>query len=204
MIDVTGSSFTLSGGGTANLDNASKIDQASFFVSGGVTLALPAATSYSAQNYSTIQASGTGSVVDLSHLTALAGAPYWPLSVNALAGGKVDLSNLATYTGGVTRFTADGAASTIDLPKLTKLFSDSYYNSWLQATNGGTIVLNSGTVNLTGVDVSAASTGTIVGGALQLFRGALSGSATLWAIARSRRASSTPARRAPASTARGR
>ena len=183
MIDVTGSSFTLSGGGTANLDNASKIDQASFFVSGGVTLALPAATSYSAQNYSTIQASGTGSVIDLSHLTALAGTPYWPLSVNALAGGKVDLSNLATYTGGVTRFTADGAAngtaSTIDLSKLTKLFSDSYYNSWLQATNGGTIVLNSGTVNLTGVDVSAASTGTIVGGALQLFRGALSGSATL-------------------------
>ena len=100
MIDVTGSSFTLSGGGTANLDDASKIDGAIFNVSGGVTLALPAATSYSAQNFSTIQASGTGSVVDLSHLTTLAGAPYWPLSVNAQAGGKVDLSNLTSYTGG--------------------------------------------------------------------------------------------------------
>ena len=170
-------------GGTPNYSGLTSLNGDNIYANNGAVLAFPSLTSYAAQNSSTIQANGAGSVVDLSHLTTLAGAPYWPLSVNALAGGKVDLSSLASYTGGVTRFTADGAAngtaSTIDLSKLTKLFSDSYNNSWLQATNGGTIVLNSGTVNLMGVDVSAASTGTIVGGALQLFRGTLSGSATL-------------------------
>ena len=170
-------------GGTPNYSGLTSLNGDNIYANNGAVLAFPSLTSYAAQNSSTIQANSAGSVVDLSHLTTLAGTPYWPLSVNALAGGKVDLSSLASYTGGVTRFTADGSAngtpSTIDLSKLTGLFSDSYYNSGLQATNGGTIVLNSGTVNLTGVDVSAASTGTIIGGALQLFRGTLSGSATL-------------------------
>ena len=101
--------------------------------------------------------------------------------VNALAGGKVDLSNLTSYTSGSTHFTADGAASTIDLSKLPGLLSDAGSGSSLQATNGGTISLNSGTVDLTGVAISVASTGTIVGGTLQLFGGTLSGNSTIQA-----------------------
>ena len=195
-------------GGTPNYSGLTSLNGDNIYANNGAVLAFPSLTSYAAQNSSTIQANSAGSVVDLSHLTTLAGAPYWPLSVNALAGGKVDLSSLASYTGGVTRFTADGSAngtpSTIDLSKLTGLFSDSYYNSGLQATNGGTIVLNSGTVNLTGVDVSAASTGTIIGGALQLFRGTLSGSATLSGDSTIQASVFNSARRAPASTAQGR
>ena len=108
------------------------------------TLSFPGLTSYAGQSayYPTIQANGD--VIDLSHLTTLSGSTYPWLVVNALAGGKVNLSNLTSYTAAATHFTADGAAngtpSTIDLSKLTGLFSDTSYHSLLPASNGGSIV----------------------------------------------------------------
>ena len=127
----------------------------------GQTLSLPNLTSYAAQSASvpTIQANGTGSVVDLSHLTTLSGDSFNYLVVNALAGGEVNLSNL-TSTSGSTHFTADGAASTIDLSKLPGLLSDAGSGSSLQATNGGTI-LDPVLATLNQTDVTTDGTGTL-------------------------------------------
>ena len=125
-------------------------------------LAFPGVTSYPAQSASTaVQASGTGSLVDLSHLATLAGGTYINvLSVNALAGGKVDLSNLNNYTTGATHFAASGTASTIDLSKLTGLLSDALYDSSLQASGGGTI-LDPLLATLNRTDVTTDGTGTL-------------------------------------------
>src|SRR5262249_52604789 len=68
--------LTLSGGGTADVRNVIDVDGASFFVSGGVTLAFPAVATYnqaSTDNFQTrtFHAEGAGSKLDLSHLTNL-------------------------------------------------------------------------------------------------------------------------------------
>ena len=90
----------------------------------------------------TIQASGHRTDIDLTHLTTLNRVPPYAIGayVNAQAGGKVNLSNVTSYTGGSTQVTADGANSVVDLSKLTDFFSDSYYNSKLEAEDGGSIL----------------------------------------------------------------
>src|SRR5271157_3659322 len=180
-----GTSFTASG--------ATTIDGANLYASGGATLSLPAATSYTQNTGSwnsnrTLQASGAGSVLALPNLTTITGSTQYGsnLYVQALAGGHVNLGAATAVTGGAVNLTADGTNSVLDLSALQSFqgyFEYQYYTSTsnIQATNGGTIVLNSGTVNLTGADVSAASTGTIVGGTLQLSGGTLSGNSTIQA-----------------------
>src|SRR5208337_4126307 len=194
VTDLSSTSLTLSGGGTANLDHAAKIDGDNIAVSGGVTLTLPAATSYTQNTGSwnsnrTLQASGAGSVLALPNLTTITGSTQYGsnLYVQALAGGHVNLTAATAVTGGAVNLTADGSNSVLDLAALQSfqgyLLNFQIYTSTsnFRATNGGTIVLNSGTLTLMGADVSAASTGTIVGGTLQLSGGTLSGNSTIQA-----------------------
>lgn len=167
---------------TAALAN---INNANISVAGGADLTLPALTTLTEPYGGTLQASGAGSVLDLTHLTSFSGAgagnTFSVLNVTAQAGGKVDLSKVTSYTSGSTHFTADGAGSVIPLPGLQRIFSDVGNNSVLAATNGGTIPLNSGTVNLSRVDVQATGAGTVVGGTFQMSGGTLSGNGTIQA-----------------------
>ena len=139
--DVTGSSFTLTGGGTVDLTSASTIHGASFVVRDGVTLALPSATTYAGAN-STLEANGDGSRLDLSSITTLSGGGFIDtLFIKATDGGTLDLSNATAVTGGATNVSAQGAGSVVDFSSLTT-FSDTNGNraSAMTATQGGSIV----------------------------------------------------------------
>jgi hypothetical protein len=192
ITSFTAASITANGG-APDYSGLTSIDGDSLYANNGAVLSFPNVASYAGTTASfvssTIQASGTAaggtpSRIDLSHATSLTGVTgnYGSVIVKALSGGKVDFSKAASNPGGSLVFTADGAGSSIDLSALKAINSTTNYNSSLQATNGGRISLNAGTVGLTQVDVSVASTGTITGGTLQLFPGSsLSGTGTIQA-----------------------
>ena len=83
-------------GGLYSLPNLTDVDGASLFVNAG-TLSLPDLTSCNA-NFSTFQASGAGSVLDLSALTTVTEQFY--LVFNATNGGELNLSGLTSLTRG--------------------------------------------------------------------------------------------------------
>ncbi len=168
---------------TVIFPKATAIDGASFFVSGGAHLSLPAATSYS--HFSTassqvrhLQADGAGSVLDLSSVKSITNGTNYgsQIYVDALAGGLVDLSGvmqIADGSGGDTRvrtvvITANGSSSAVKLNALasftdadsgdTSLTGDAAY-SRLDAY-GGTIA----TPNLTtatGIYIDEDATGSV-------------------------------------------
>ncbi|AFZ49599.1 Ig-like domain-containing protein [Dactylococcopsis salina] len=144
LTNVSGSSVTLSNGGTADFSNVSNIDTASLFVNDGVSLELPQVTSYEGTNSDTsIQATG-GSSIDLSSITTLSGGTGYKdqLFIEAI-NGTVNLSNLTDITGGATRVLADGTNSNIDLSSLNRFADDNGYTySQVNALNGGTIDLD--------------------------------------------------------------
>ncbi len=92
---AAGATLTASGSGVNfTATGATTIDGANLYAASGATLALPGATSYTGSNSSTLEATGSGSILDLSHLTALAGATgYSTLNINADSGER---SNSAT------------------------------------------------------------------------------------------------------------
>ncbi len=85
-------------------------------------------------------ANGSGSVVNLTGLTSLAGSTdgSWATFFNATAGGEIDLDALTQVTGAVT-FSASGG--TLDLPVLESITgnSDGNLNMSFSATDGGEI-----------------------------------------------------------------
>ena len=70
----TGGTITANGG-TPDYSGLTSLTAANLYANNGAVLAFPGVTSYAAQSVyvPTIQANGTGSVVDLSHLTTLSG-----------------------------------------------------------------------------------------------------------------------------------
>ncbi len=125
---VTGGSYSLAG--------LTDVDGSNLFVSNGGSLALPGLTSY-ASTFTTFQADGTGSVLDVSALTSLTQQSKW--IVNAFNGGEVKLSGMTSLDGpqGIS-LTADGGGSTIDLSALTSLTG---LNSSITLSNGGEVKL---------------------------------------------------------------
>ena len=186
LTTLTQASVTLANRGTISLPLVSKIDGASFFVGGGVTLSLPSATSYAINTpgdnqVATILAQD-GSRIDLGHVATLGNGNFGgsQLAVTGLDGGSVDLGGLANETGGSIAFTADGAGSVINLANLPAFSSNVRNNSSLNARDGGQVALGAGTVPLTQVDVNASSHGTISGGTLIIYSGgSLSGDGTI-------------------------
>jgi len=82
-------------GGTYTLPGLSDVDGASLYVAGGVTLALPGLRNLDA-NFTTFQADGAGSVLDLSALSNV--TQEGPLWLNALSGGTLKLGSLTSLT----------------------------------------------------------------------------------------------------------
>ena len=188
---LTGALTTLNRGDLQLDDNTSSIitsqittiTTSNLAVYGGGDLAFPALTQLSEANTTTILASGAGSVLDLTNLTSLSGATgFSTFNINAQAGGKVDLSKVTKQTSGRIVAQADGANSVIDFSKLPVFFSDAVSNSALVASNSGQVIVPSGTIELTRVDVIAMTAGRISGGTLQLFPGStLSGDSLIQA-----------------------
>ncbi len=136
VTDLTHTTITVAGSNRViAFPNAKTIDGASFFVSGGAHLALPAATAYAhaATNNNQVrhfQATGVGSLLDLSALTSITnGTSYGSqIQIDAIAGATIDLGSvkqIADGAGGDYRLravtiTASGANSTVKLARLRR------------------------------------------------------------------------------------
>ncbi len=110
-------------------------------VGGGAVVTLPGLGSY-AKGTTCVgviwQASGAGSVLDLSALTSLSGGPCATLSIQALSGGAVIASNLPSITDGTVNFLADGTNSRVDLGGLQQSLATSRAVTF-EARNSGTM-----------------------------------------------------------------
>ncbi len=171
--------------GTVTLSNVVDITNANLYVSGGATLSLPGVSNavYTAQ--AVWQASGAGSVLNLTGLTNVTG-PYYDwngdaLLIQALAGGEVNLGGLASISG-VVQVQDSGGGSEVNLAAL-QVFdgNDDDSPSQLQPSDGGTILagqlrsltgvtvlLGGGTLNLNTVTNFTGSTLTVTSGTVTL------------------------------------
>lgn len=112
-LTVSGTSLTLPG--LTNLfDGDLLVDQ-------GAVLTLPSVFDHAQLagcGSSTWTASGAGSVLNLFAMTNLYGLGCGSLSINALSGGSINLSNLLTIADGTVAFLVDGTNSRVDLAAL--------------------------------------------------------------------------------------
>ena len=141
--------LALSPGGFISTAQLTNIDGANLYVSGGAVLSLPGVTSYRAGCANvTWEASGAGSILQLAGLTTLQGASCGgTLSIQALSGGQVLLSNVATIPSNSVSVQAQGTGSIVSLSGL--ITSSGLLN--LSASEGGSVLLsalaNGGEVN---------------------------------------------------------
>ena len=141
-------------GGTSSFAALTDLDGSSVIVNGGASLTLLGLTSYTGstayQATNTLEATGAGSVLDLSNLTALSSAlgADSGVAVQALAGGNVNLPGLTAIASDVG-FETDGAGSVLDLPQLA---SFSAVGDWvtpgIQVSDNGTIDLPAATFTM--------------------------------------------------------
>jgi hypothetical protein len=141
---TNGSGIAISGG-TWTFPGVTNLDTSSVQVSGAGTVSFAGLTHYMGGSFQILSASDPGSLLDLSHLLTFVGGNSNAAYIQALAGGKVNLSNVAGISVGTTLLEADGPGSVLDV-SLLATEGDPNYSSYLQATNGGNVkapVLNS-------------------------------------------------------------
>jgi hypothetical protein len=160
-LSITGGSLTVTTGassvsGTLSLSNVAQLgvngagasfvanstttlNGGSLFAGAGGQLNLPNATTYAEAPFSNtfFQATGAGSKIDLTAITSLTGT-NGSLSVQALAGGTIELDGVTSTTARDLNFDVDGASSTLKLDVMTSM-SDSSLASNLTIENGGTL-----------------------------------------------------------------
>ena len=140
LTDGDNSTFQISGGAALSLPTLTSADGATFEVSGGSSLTLQGLTSYTEPNSfssSTLEATGTGSLLSLPALTSIAvTAGYTTTYVEALSGGDVELPLVTQITGSV-ELESNGASSVLDVADLATF-------------TGGSLVYSGGTLNAPG------------------------------------------------------
>src|SRR5205814_963768 len=122
ITSLSDTNVNVSGGGILNFCALTALTRVNLSASGGGKLLFPAAATYAngaTANY-TIQASGAGSKIDLSHLTAMAGSNSCCgiLAITAGTGGEIDLAGAIT---GYTSLTVSDAASVLNVGAVTGL-----------------------------------------------------------------------------------
>jgi hypothetical protein len=146
LADFQGSKYPLSletrGGGNILVPQLAHASQMNLHASGGAILSLLALRSY--QNAAgcadaTWQASGAGSVLDLSGLTNVVGGTCGTLNVQALSDGQVILTNVTSMANGKVSVLADGANSVVDFSGLSSRTNRDSFS--LEARNGGQILI---------------------------------------------------------------
>lgn len=173
LVSIAAGGITLKSGATASVPKLSNIDGASFSISGGVTFSVPMATSYTMPNLfglvSTLEASGTGSVLNLQNIVGIdagIGALAF-VNIKASSGGIIDLNKAIQIvdqsTGGTSpsiTVSADGLGSEVKLTSLTSFDDRSVSSSAINVLNKGTVdapVLR----DLRGVKVTLDGTGSL-------------------------------------------
>ena len=155
---ITSTALYADTGGRLSLPGASGLTQVNLSATTGGQILLPAAKTYAdgvTTSYS-IQATGTGSRIDLSGLTGMAGSNSVfgaKLSVTASDGGEVDLAGAIT---GTTVLTLPDAASVLNVSAVTSL-----QDTTVNVGNGGAANFSALT-NLTQVNLSATTGGQIL------------------------------------------
>jgi hypothetical protein len=165
--NISAASIWLRGGATADLSSAATINNASFYVYDGVTLAAPLATGYlhTGGNYvdRILQADGAGSVLDLSFVTSITGSGSTgaDLFIQGLEGGSIDLGGVTEVSGGAAQILATGVGSVVDISVMTT-FNDTNGNttSSIQALDGGAVLMPLLT-DLNGVNLTLDGTGAL-------------------------------------------
>lgn len=167
-VNITGSLDA--GNGTLNLSNATvtvegaaafigadhiaTLSNASLYAKNGGVMSLLGATAYtSASGGNTIQASGTGSRIDLSALTSFAGGSSGSTQIKALSGGALALSGAVT---GYTNWTLDATGGAMDVAGVTSLTGATVNVS------GGAVLEFSGATNIAQSSLYASDGGNIL------------------------------------------
>ncbi len=130
-------------GTTLILSEITNLFAGNLTVSGGAVLRLPNVTRHVHGRGCTLNlwtVSGPGSVLDLTTMTTIAGADCGELSIQALGGGSVDLSNLTTVADGNLTLLADGTNSWIALDNLRQSLATTR-TVGLEVRNRGTIMM---------------------------------------------------------------
>ncbi len=143
MTEVNRVSFTLDGGGFISTAQIKSLGWASLAVNGGSVLSFPGVGSYQEPGGCeslTWMASGTGSVLDLSALTNLIGGSCGTLGIQALAGGRVALSNVVALADGNVTVFAGGTNSVVDLSGLPA-YQGTNLTLSVEAQAGGKVLL---------------------------------------------------------------
>ncbi len=176
LTSLTSGRFTVSNRASVTLSGLTAIDGSSFFATGGGSLTLPVATSYSQaapQTFvtQTFRAEGIDSLLDLGGLTALTNGTFYAsrLTIEAVGGGTIDLHSVATIddaTSGDTRrrsidITADGTGSTIRLNALTSITD-------AQATGAGDVDGRWSTLTVRDATIEAPNLNTLTGVSLSI------------------------------------
>ncbi len=131
---VQNSTASFTATGVVNVHGANLVARA------GATLSLPTLGSYvdvSGCCGSLFEATGAGSVLDISGMTNLAGNPTWTMTIRALSGGSVNLSNVVAIENSNLYFLADGSNSVVHLEGLTAYTNSRVLN--FEARNNGVI-----------------------------------------------------------------
>jgi hypothetical protein len=190
--------LTLSSTPTLNFTGVTSLSNANLSVSGGGVILFPNATTYTSSNFGdAIQASGTGSRINLSALTTFGGALSGDgiTTIAPTAGGEIDLGG---HINGLTQITVSDASSilgvanvtqlnqvnltlsstpTLDFPSVTSLS-----NVNLSVSGGGAILFPSATTYTSsnfGDTIQASGTGSRINlPALTSFGGGLGGDGT--------------------------
>jgi YD repeat-containing protein len=173
QLTVTGVDASLLANGPTNLDGAI------ISATSGGKIYFPTVTTHSMLGplgWPSVSANGAGSLIDMSNVTTFNGHTFINFSsaINALNGGRVDLSACTQMPKGILQVTADGANSVVDFSSLEMFRRNVGGDSFIKAVNGGSIPLGSNTVAITNTNVSIGGDGSITAGTIELL-----GSSTL-------------------------
>ncbi|MFP4053627.1 MAG: LamG-like jellyroll fold domain-containing protein [Phycisphaerae bacterium] len=158
VTSIANASVTVEGADlAASFDSLTSLSDVHLYAQSGGSILLPSATSYVGDNYhhTYIQASGSGSRIDLSGMETLSGGGYhkqnhmyssstyhyyWTY-VKALDGGEIILAGDLTRnsSGYGNHITVDGQQSVVDLSRVASL-----YRTTLSAVNGASWELSAG------------------------------------------------------------
>ncbi len=143
LTEVNRVSFTLDGGGFISTAQIRSLGWANLAVNGGSVLSFPGVGSYQEPGGCeslTWMASGAGSVLDLSAMTNITGGDCGTLVLQALAGGRVALSNVVALADGNVSVFAGGTNSVVDLSGLPA-YQGTNFTLSADATAGGKVLL---------------------------------------------------------------
>ena len=159
---LQGTTVTLNAGSSIDLSAAGNIDESSFIVSAGRNLSTPAATAFQGRSSrpSSLVADGSNSLLDMSQLITIRGGDNWDTDIQALRGGRVDLSGVATIPDGSADVWADGNDSVVDLSGLAAYTATNIFQARIRATNGGRVMLSNDVV-VSGANLSLDKTSAI-------------------------------------------